>query len=120
MTKKYGNRYKFCRITSILLEILPVLIFTIMAFVNGEVHEKVTFGIILMVCGILCAINFIFKYKIRSVLWLIMLGIYMCLNNIQIVLLVVALCTIIDEFIFEPLAKKYKNLYVINKEIDKR
>ena len=120
MTKSYKNKYRFFRITSILLEILPVLIFTIMAFVNGEVHEKVTFGIILMVCGILCAINFIFKYKIRSILWLIMLGIYMCLNNIQIVLLVIALCTIIDEFIFEPLSKKYKNLYVINKEIDKR
>ena len=48
MTKSYKNKYRFCRITSILLEILPVLIFTIMAFVNGEVHEKVTFGIILM------------------------------------------------------------------------
>lgn len=28
--------------------------------------------------------------------------------------------TALDEFIVEPLQKKYKNLYIINREIDKR
>lgn len=35
-------------------------------------------------------------------------------------LVILAITTILDELVFTPLHKKYKNLYIINREIDKR
>ena len=60
------------------------------------------------------------KLHLRSAIWLLVLGVYICLQNIQTLLIMVAVCTILDEIVFTPLHKKYKNLYIINKEIDKR
>ena len=44
----------------------------------------------------------------------------MACNNIIPLLIIVAALTVIDEFVLEPLYKRYREKYVINKEIDKR
>ena len=56
----------------------------------------------------------------RSTIWILLLGIYICLDNIMPVLLTIAIGTITDELILTPLHKKYKQLAIINSEIDKR
>lgn len=120
VTKGYKTKYKSLSLLSFILTIGPLIAFTILAFINGEVHEKLVLGCTVAIALILLIVNVVMKYHIRSTLWILVLGIYTCLDNIMPLLLTVAIVTILDEFILHPLAKKYKNLFTINNEIDKR
>lgn len=120
ITKHYLALSRLFLALSIIVTVVPLLVYVIMGFVNGEVHEKITLGISFTVAVLLLAVNIIFKYHIRSVLWILVLGIYLCLDNILPLLLVVAIGTILDEFVLTPLHKSYKSKAKINVEIDKR
>lgn len=119
-TKKYKNKAIICNVFSYILLLIPLIVYSIIGFIEGTIGEKVTLGFTLIVCFILVLINFVFKYHIRSTIWIMLLGIHFCLKNITTLLIIIALSTMIDEFILVPLAKKYKQKYVINNEIDKR
>lgn len=120
VTKKYSRLSALFFWLSILVTLLPVLVYTGMAFYYGEVTEKITLGITLTVAVILVVVNMVFKYHIRSSIWIIILGVYFCMDNILPLLFMVAAGTILDEFLFQPLHRSYKNKAKINKEIDKR
>ena len=120
ITKKAQNKARLYRILSIVITVLPLLIYTIIGFVNGEVTQKLALGCSIVISGMLVIVNVIFKKHIRSTIWIMLLGIYMCLNKITTLLLILAITTILDEFVLTPLANKYSNEFKINKEIDKR
>ena len=120
ITKKYIHLSRFFRALQILILLLPIIVYAVMGFVNGEVTEKITLGISLTVALILFVINIVFKFHLRSCLWIMVLGIYFCIDNIMPLLLIVAIGTIVDEFLLTPLYKSFKNKATINKEIDKR
>ena len=118
MTKKYKIKLNICRLLSFTLTVLPVIIYTIMGFMDGTIGEKVSLGICVVLALIFVLINIMFKYHIRSPLWILLIGIYVCIDNIIPLLIIMAATTIIDEFVLVPLINKYKNKYIINKEID--
>lgn len=120
LTKKYKNRAKWCKIISVSLVLIPLLIYAVIGFINGTIGQKVSLGLTLIICLIFTLINVVFKYHIRSTIWIMLLGIQICLTNITSLLVIISLSTMMDEFIFTPLAKKYKQKYIINNEIDKR
>lgn len=120
MTKKYKIKLNICRLLSFTLTVLPVVIYTIMGFMYGTIGEKVSLGICVILALIFVLINIMFKYHIRSTLWVLLIGIYVCIDNIIPLLIIMAATTIIDEFVLVPLINKYKNKYIINKEIDLR
>lgn len=120
MTKKYKIKLNICRLLSFTLTVLPVIIYTIMGFIDGTIGEKVSLGICVILALIFVLINIMFKYHIRSTLWVLLIGIYVCIDNIIPLLIIMATTTIIDEFVLVPLINKYKNKYIINKEIDLR
>ena len=120
MTKEYKREKWLLLILSILCNLLPIAIYTIKAFVVAGVGQKVTLGVCLTLSLLFVLINFITKHRIRSTLWILLIGIYVCLDHIQSLLIIMAITTIIDEFILEPAYKRVKNKYIINKEIDKR
>ena len=120
MTKKYKIKLNICRLLSFTLTVLPVIIYTIMGFMDGTIGEKVSLGICVILALIFVLINIMFKYHIRSTLWVLLIGIYLCIDNIIPLLIIMAATTIIDEFVLVPLINKYKNKYIINKEIDIR
>ena len=120
MTEKYKRKRDFCRYMSFLCIVLPILVFAIIAFINGEVGDKVTLGLCLLTCLLFTLINLIFKHHIRCTIWIMILGIYVCIGNIIPLLFVMIATTGLDEFVFTPLYKRYNNKYIINKEIDKR
>lgn len=120
MTKKYKTKLNICKLLSFTLTVLPVIIYAIMGFVNGTIGEKVSLGICVVLALIFMLINVMFKYHIRSTLWVLLIGIYVCIDNIIPLLIIMATTTIIDEFVLVPLINKYKSKYVINKEIDLR
>lgn len=120
ITRKYTNLYWLFRSISLLVLITPLIVYGIMGFIEGDVTEKFTLGMTISIAAILVALNILFKYHIRSTIWIVVLGIYFCIENIMPLLLCIAIGTILDEFIFTPLYKSYKSKATINKEIDKR
>lgn len=120
ITKKYQRLSILFQCLSILVLVGPLAYYTILGFVNGEVTEKFTLGVTFVIAAILFIVNILFKYHIRSIIWILVLGIYFCISNILPLLLMVAIGTILDEFILTPLHKSYKNKCTINREIDKR
>ena len=120
MTNKYKIKLNICRLLSFTLTVLPVIIYTIMGFMDGTIGEKVSLGICVILALIFVLINIMFKYHIRSTLWVLLIGIYVCIDNIIPLLIIMAATTIIDEFVLVPLINKYKNKYIVNKEIDLR
>lgn len=107
-------------VLSWILTFLPVLIWVPMALSKSTEATRNVLICSITICIILCGLNVIFKHHIRSVVWILMLGIYVCLKDIQALLIVIAIFTILDEFFVTPLYKHYKERYHINREIDKR
>ena len=120
MTKKYKIKLNICRLLSFTITVLPVIIYTIKGFMDGSIGEKVSLGICVILALMFMLINVMFKYHIRSTLWVLLIGIYVCIDNIIPLLIIMATTTIIDEFVLVPLINKYKNKYIINNEIDLR
>ena len=119
-TKSLHKKYRTWLTVSILLTVLPVLIFTILAFIRGTTGQKVVMGICVTASILFVALNVVLKRKIRCTVWLLLIGIYSCLSSIMPLLFVMAVTVAADEFIAEPLYKRYKQKYIINKEIDAR
>ena len=119
-TKKAKTKYIIFSILSFCLTMLPLLVYVIIAFINGAPLQKFTMGVMVTIALTFVILNFIMKWNIRSTVWVLILGIYLCLDNITPLLIIMAVSTILDEFVVSKLAKKYKNQFIINKEIDKR
>ena len=121
MTKKLKRKYIIATILSFLLNVCPLLVFTIIAFISGTaIVHKVTLSMTLLIVLIFTAVTFINKTVFRSKLWILLIGLWLCLDNILTPLIVFAACQVIDELIVTPLKNYYKNRYRINKEMDTR
>ena len=120
MTKKYKTNYILCKTLSILMTLIPLVIYTIKGFCEGTPASKVTLGVCFTTALILTIINVVFKYHMRSTIWILMIGLYVAVDNIIPLLIILAITTILDEFILTPLSRHYKAKYTINKEIDER
>ena len=121
MTKKLKRNYIIATILSFLLNVCPLLVFTIIAFISGTaIVHKVTLSMTLLIVLLFTAITFINKTVFRSKLWILLIGLWLCLDNILTPLIVFAACQVIDELIVTPLKNYYKNRYRINKEMDTR
>lgn len=120
VTRNYKLKALLFQCLSILVLATPIIYYAVLGFIHGETTEKFTLGITFVIAAIMLAINIIFKYHIRSTLWIVVLGIYICLDSIQVLLIMVAVGTILDEFLLTPLHKSYKSKATINREIDKR
>lgn len=121
ITKKYRTFSVIFGILSFLLTLGPIFYYIITGFIEADLtREKVGLTCLVICALILSIVNIIMKYNIRSTIWLIVIGIYVCIDNIMPLLLMIAGGTILDEFIVSPLHKLFKTKYTINKEIDKR
>ena len=120
-TKKFKILYIIFSIISFLLTLGPVSFYIVKGYIDADLtKEKVALTGIILCAIILTAVNVLIKHHIRSTIWLLMLGIYYCVDNIMPLLLMIAIGTILDEFIVSPLKKSFKNKKTINSEIDKR
>lgn len=119
-TKKYRKLALLFQILSLVATFGPMLFWGILAFVKAQPAQKLTLALLSIVGVILAVVNILFKYSFRSTIWLILLGIYICLDKITGMIIVIAICSILDEFCFTPLFKMYKNRTIINKQIDAR
>ena len=97
-----------------------MIIFVIWGFVEGTPHRKMALGGLMVIAIVLVVINILMKLSLRCVPWIMLLGIYICLQEITVLLIIMAVTTVVDELILTPLEKRFREKLVINKEIDKR
>lgn len=126
MTSKRTKKLKLIAlilsILSILLSVGPLIIYSTMALTNAQAStadkcillSMISVGTIL---SLVCVIN---KYTPRCRVWLIVLGLYLCLDKFIGCILIIGITQVIDELIIAPIAKRYREKVRINKEIDKR
>lgn len=120
ITKKYRVGYWLTLVLSWVIVWTPLLYYTVLGFVNGTAGEKFGLGLMLILALVLTAFNLLMKLHLRCVVWVLVLGICFCLNEIMTLLVMVAVTSIIDELVITPLNKYCKTKLTINKEIDKR
>ena len=120
MTEKYKKKARFYNFLSFFITVVPILIYVVIGFMEGTIGQKITLGMCLVAVIILVILNLLFKHIPRCGVWIILAVLAYACNNIVPLLLIMAITTALDELVLSPLAKKYKNLYTINKEIDKR
>lgn len=121
-TQKYRTTYWILFAISVALNFVPLLVYVIKGYASIEVSEsrKVTLTMTMMIALCLSIYNILAKKHMRSVIWILLLGVYFAVQKIELLLILMAICTIVDEFIVEPLMKRYKFKYKSNKEIDSR
>lgn len=121
-TMKCRKRYRLFSLLSWLCTFLPILIYSVTSITIQTVNpsSKLVMGVCLFGALIAVAINLLFKYRIRCIIWILLLGITLCLDNIQSLLVIMTITTVLDQFVFEPLTHRYKEKYHINKEMDLR
>ena len=121
MTKTYRFKYWMLFALSLLLNICPLAVYTIQALFQGQlVYQKVALTMTVFIVLIMTVISIVNKITLRSRLWIILIGLYLCLGEILTPLIIIAVCQIADEIIVHPLKGHYKNKLTISKEIDKR
>lgn len=120
-TKSYRIKYWIAAAVSFLLTVGPLVGYVIVSIINADLtHEKIALSLSVLVVAILTVIAIVNKINLKSRIWIILLGIYICLGEILIPLIIIAVCQIVDELVVSPLRAHYANKLSINKEIDKR
>lgn len=117
-TKKLKATRNALGLISFLLCYMPLLVALGIGFSYTSDAGRVSLTISCAVALLLTIINTLMKYSIRSTMWVLLLGIYLALDNVMPYLIAIAICTIVDEFIISPIYRNTKNKYTINKEID--
>lgn len=121
MTKKYRRLFWLFTILSLLLNIAAPAYYVFDGLMgDGIIIEKVALTTSIFIVIILSAVAYINKTSMRSRIWILLLGLYICLDTILTPLLIIAITQILDEWLISPLAKSFRNKLVINKQIDKR
>lgn len=121
MTKKYKKWYLFFLLCSVLLNLFPTLFYTIKAAFSATLfHEKLCLSAMVIVVVIMTLYSLACKVTIKSKLWLLLLALYVCLDNLMQPLIIIAVCQIVDEIVCTPLKNRFKSKFAIHKEIDKR
>lgn len=121
MTNKYKKLYILFAILSLLCFMGPALFFTAQAFIAGTaVASKIALSSTVLIVVILSIVAAANKIAMRSRLWILLIGLFICLDSVIVIVLTIGICQILDELIFTPLKNYYKTKYTINKEIDKR
>lgn len=120
-TKKNKVKYIIFSIISIILWIVPIAVFTFLALMEGDLlYQKVALSLSVLSVLVMTLVAITSKIQMRSRVWVMMIGIYICIQNIIAPLIIFAACQIADELIISPLKERYKRKYHINKEIDAR
>lgn len=121
-TKKYKTTYWLLFVISLVLNFMPLFIYIVKGYASIEVTEskKVVLTSTILISAMLCVYNVLAKKHLRSVIWILLIGVYYAIQKIEALLIIMAVCTILDEFIVEPLCKKYKFKWKTNEELDSR
>lgn len=122
ITKRYTRlRYIFFWL-GVFLTFLPLIIFGFKGCMDNTIalENKLKLSLCFVSALSLTIMGIKSKYNCRSITYLLLFGCYFVCKKIEVVVLVCAICCILDEFLARPLHRYYYKKSIINKEIDKR
>ena len=120
-TEKLKSRLLWLRFADIFMLVAPFFYYFVSGLVLGEaVIQKVALISSVMIALVVCIVNGIFKFHLRSPLWIALIGIHVAVGNVIPLLVITAVFSVIDEFILTPLIKKTKVSLIANKDLDRR
>ena len=102
------------------VSVLPFLVYATYGFVVAGTTEKLVLTLGAVAAAIIGLTNFFFKKHMRSPLWILLLALYMVLNEITPLLICAAVGCVLDELVFTPLCAHFRSKTLINSELDKR
>lgn len=108
VTKKYKIRYNIAKYLSIMLTVGPLLFYGISGFSIAEPVSKVVLSLTAISAIIFTIMNVALKLHIRSTIFLLILGIHCCIDNITGLLIVMAATTLLDELVVTPMRNYYE------------
>lgn len=121
MTQSLKTKYRIFSILSLLLNVGPLAVYVIKALICSTfTHQKIALSMTVLIVLILTIISLVNKVVMKSRLWIILIGLYICLEYILTPLIIIGVCQVVDELIVSPLKVHYRDRYKINKEIDLR
>lgn len=120
VTKRYRAWYWVLTFLSWVLILGPLGSYVVYGFVTSEIFGKLSLGISVVAALALLAFGCIFKKHIKSTVFIVLLGIYVARREISLLLWLLIVCALVDEFIIVPLQKSVKKKYEINRQIDRR
>lgn len=120
-TIKYKRIYSFTWLLHILLNIAPIAIYIIKALIEANLTtEKVTLCSTVFIALILSVVSWVNNIAMRSRLWIVLIGLYICLKSLITPLMIIAVCQVVDELIVAPVMRSARENAKINAQIDKR
>lgn len=120
ITKKYQRLYTLMVVLEIIVLLGPVLYYVATGFIIASAAAQFTLSAMAICAIFLTIVSLLFKFKLSSPIWILILGIYIAIQNILPLIICLAVGTILDEFLLHPLKKRFRNQARINREIDKR
>lgn len=122
ITKRYLVLKNIFFVLLIALNIGPLLGTLIYSLSNGdfEAKTKVTLSVIFIFVLFITIVNLISKWHLRTPMWVIIFILMYLLANLKPILLIIGICTIVDELLVTPLYKHFKEKYKWNKNYDIR
>ena len=110
-TIKYKRIYHIFRILSVFVTFMPLIVYIIIGFANNDIYvgKKIVLSLSMVIAILICGMNVLFKYHLRSPLFLLLIGVYVCVDKILLLIIILSCGIVLDEFVFTPIAKKYKN-----------
>lgn len=120
-TAHFKKLYRLFFWLSVACGVGPVVGFTLTGLLGGApTYQKTALVFSIFVAVIFTAIFWLNKKAFRSRVWIVFLGLYICLDKVLAALIVFGACQIADELVFSPLAAHYHQKYTINREFDER
>lgn len=120
-TKAYRSAKWALRGASFLLNAGPVVGYVIAGAVTSDLaREKLTLSLTIIVVAIMTIVAAVNRIAMRSRIWVVLIGIYVCLGEILVPLLVIGSTQILDEVVVGPLARHFSQKALISAEIDRR
>ena len=120
-TKHFSRLAAFFSILSFFCFFGPLIWFGGIAFLGGAaIVNKVALVSSVFVAVVMTAVAALNKWSPRSRVWIVLLGLYFCIDYFIAVILTFAITQIIDELILCPLKRHYRAKASMNREIDAR
>lgn len=121
-TNKIQIKLLILKIINSINLLLPILYYVVMSFGKTGVSsdKQITLVICLAVAGILLILNYVLKYKLRSPLFIVLIGVHLVIGDIMTLIVILAITSIIDELALSPMINNLKSKLITNKELDKR
>lgn len=102
---------------------LPLIIYIIVALSKDGIASSAKVAVVgsVMVALILTAFNVISQKRLRCPIWIILIGLMVAIRQLLLPLIIMlAVTSVLDDFIFTPAIGYYKTKLIANKAMDER